>query len=57
MVHYEAERRPHGFRRFVAGVISACVTLGILGLIAVLAAVWAYQGPGPAARQGQRLLN
>ncbi len=53
MSDYEAERRPGGFRRFVAGVMSAVMTLAILAVIAGLASVWVYQGAGPAARQGQ----
>lgn len=47
------ERRPGGFRRFVAGLVSALITLGVLAAIAGLAAVWIYHGQGPAARQGQ----
>lgn len=48
-----AERRPGGFRRILAGVLSAAVTLGFLAIVTAVAALVAYQGPGPKARQGQ----
>lgn len=52
MSYDEAERRPGGFRRFVAGVLSAGLTLAVLAVIVVVAAVAGYQAPGPKAKQG-----
>jgi UPF0755 protein len=46
------KRRPGGFRRFVAGLLSAVLTLAVLGMIAGGAALFGYYGPGPKARQG-----
>ena len=50
---YGLEEAPRG-RGFLAGVASATVTVTVfaLGLVAVIAAVWIYNSPGPAARQG-----
>jgi UPF0755 protein len=53
MAEYEPERRPGGFRRFVAGLLSAVLTLAFLGVIAGGAALVGYYGPGPKARQGE----
>ncbi|HTI66512.1 MAG TPA: endolytic transglycosylase MltG [Caulobacteraceae bacterium] len=36
----------------MAGVASATLTVGALGLIALVISVWVYNAPGPAARQG-----
>ena len=52
MAHTEMERRPGGFRRFVAGVLSAAFTLGVLAIIVLVASAVAYEGPGPRAKQG-----
>ncbi len=52
MSSYEAERRPGGFRRFVAGALSAGLTLTVLAVIAIGAAVFGYEVPGPKARVG-----
>jgi len=46
------ERRPGGFRRFVAGALSAAFTLGVLAIIVLVASAVAYEGPGPKAKQG-----
>lgn len=53
MADYEMERRPGGFRRFIAGLMSAFVTLAVLLVLAGGFALWVYKGPGPKARQGQ----
>jgi UPF0755 protein len=47
---YDDEPRPA--RGFLAGAASATATLLVLGLVAVLAGVFLYNAPGPAARQG-----
>jgi UPF0755 protein len=46
------QKEPRPGRGFLAGVASATVTVAVLGLIAVIAAGWIYNAPGPAARQG-----
>jgi UPF0755 protein len=52
MADYETERRPGSFRRFIAGVASAGLTLLVLAVLTAGFAVWTYKGPGPKARQG-----
>jgi UPF0755 protein len=52
MVQTGMERRPGGFRRFIAGVLSAAFTLAVLGVVVLVATAVAYEGPGPKARQG-----
>ena len=50
---YDAmERRPGGFRRFVAGLTSAVVTFVVLAVLAGGFGLWAYKGSGPKARHG-----
>lgn len=39
-------------RGFLAGAVGATVTVGGLALVALIAAIWIYNAPGPAARQG-----
>ena len=47
------ELAPRQGRGFIAGVVSATLTLAVLGLVAALAAMWIYHAPGPAAREGE----
>jgi len=46
------ERWPGGFRRFLAGAVSAAATLGVFAILVLVASAIAYEGPGPKARQG-----
>lgn len=39
-------------RRVFAGLIGALATFALIGLVLLLAGLWAYKGPGPAARAG-----
>jgi len=39
-------------RRWAVGLISAGATLALVAIVALVWALWSYQGAGPAARQG-----
>jgi UPF0755 protein len=41
-----------GRRRMFAGLIGALATFGLIGLVVLLAGLWAYKAPGPAAHGG-----
>jgi UPF0755 protein len=49
---FRSQPEPAPGRGFLAGVASATVTVAFLGLIAVIAAAWIYNAPGPAAKAG-----
>lgn len=41
-------------RRLVRALFGAVTTLVVVGMVAVLGAAWVYQGPGPAAKAGDK---
>jgi len=41
-------------RRLVRALFGAVTTLVVVGMVAILGAAWVYQGPGPAAKAGDK---
>ncbi len=41
-------------RRLIRAVLGAITTLVVIGMVAVLGAAWVYNGPGPAAKAGDK---
>lgn len=51
-----AARKPESAsvgRRLIAAIVSALTTLAAIAAVLIVAAMWLYQGPGPAAKSGE----
>ena len=48
----QSAQRAGGLRGFFVSVLSALTTIVVISMLAVVGAVWIYQGEGPKARQG-----
>ena len=41
-------------RRMMRALLGAVATLAVVGMVALLGALWVYQGAGPAAKDGDK---